>query len=390
MRDETAERALWQQSRGRLEAATTDQVLARTAHRLLWEVCQALGDRAAALAHLDQAIAAGPLFLDEGADPAASPRLSLLMLAAPGDFQANLPLDRLFDRSRVALHTLWLHDPVAILDDPRGATPPGLPPIDAVFVAVAEDAARVPHLLAADRLAAALGRPVLNNGRRIAGLSRAGVARLLRDLPGGLVPPHIQIEHGAASPLGFPLIVRPLGSHAGRGLVRIDDQPGLDACYAANEGVPRFTAAPFIDYRSADGLFRKYRVIFVAGEPFPLHLAIHDDWAVWYYNADMQGRPEREAEERRFLADIGAAFSAQNLATLRELSRRVGLDYFGLDCALMPDGRLLVFEVETGMIVHDRSAERPGWPHEDPCLRIRRATEALIRHRCALPSPITS
>ncbi|HKJ73656.1 MAG TPA: hypothetical protein VKA19_06020, partial [Alphaproteobacteria bacterium] len=36
-----------------------------------------------------------------------------------------------------------------------------------------------------------------------------------------------------------------------------------------------------------------------------------------------------------------------------ELTSRVGLDYFGIDCAETKDGRLLVFEAETALIVHD-------------------------------------
>ena len=51
------ERQHWLESRQRLEAAVGDPVLRRQAHRLLWEICQVLHDRDAALAHLQAAIA---------------------------------------------------------------------------------------------------------------------------------------------------------------------------------------------------------------------------------------------------------------------------------------------------------------------------------------------
>ena len=34
------------------------------------------------------------------------------------------------------------------------------------------------------------------------------------------------------------------------------------------------------------------------------------------------------------------------------LQQRIGLDYLPFDCAETPDGRLLIFEVGTNMIVH--------------------------------------
>lgn len=381
MQDQAAalERQHWLDSRLRLEAAADAPVLRRQAHRMLWEVCQVLQDRDAALAHLQAAIDEDPLFTRPGANLAAAQR-SVLVLAVPGDFQANLPLDRLFD-DNTALHTLWLSDPAAILRDPAAAIPAQLPPTDCVFIAIAEDSRHGEALLAADALARAIGRPVINRGDRIAKLSRAGTAALLRGLPDAVVPSHHLVEHGERLPVAYPVIIRPLGSHAGQQLERISDDIGLDRYYAAHEDVRRFTVAPFVDYRSEDGWWRKYRVIFVDGAPYPLHLAIHDDWAVWYYNAGMLGCTAKQSEERRFLGSLQAAFPSRAVSALQEVGRRVGLDYFGLDCSVMPDGRLLVFEIETGMIVHERSGQGLQ-AHEDPSFRIRRAVEELIDRRC--------
>ena len=375
---QVAERECWQGSRTLLEAATADPVLRRQAHRLLWETCQALHDPDAAMAHLVAAIGEDPLFTRQPGGGRV-PARSVLMLAVPGGFQANLPLDRLFDDG-TALHTLWLSDPQAVLRDPQGAIPDHLPPIDCVFIAIAEDDRHADALRAADALADAIGAPVINRGQRIARLSRANTAGLLCGLPDAVVPSHRVIRHGDISPIAFPIIIRPLGSHAGEGLRRLADAAELEAHHAAHATTPWFTVAPFVDYRSGDGAWRKYRVIFVDGVAYPLHLAIHDDWAVWYYNAGMHESAAKRTEERRFLDDLRAAFPEPAAAALRGLSGRVGLDYFGLDCSVMPDGRLLVFEIETGMIVHDRGGGTPA--HPDPGVRIRQAVERLIdRHR---------
>ena len=34
------------------------------------------------------------------------------------------------------------------------------------------------------------------------------------------------------------------------------------------------------------------------------------------------------------------------------MARRLELDFFGVDCSIAPDGRLLLFEVDVGVIVH--------------------------------------
>ena len=35
------------------------------------------------------------------------------------------------------------------------------------------------------------------------------------------------------------------------------------------------------------------------------------------------------------------------------MAERFGLEYVGVDCAELPDGKLLVFEGDTAMVVHD-------------------------------------
>ncbi len=39
---------------------------------------------------------------------------------------------------------------------------------------------------------------------------------------------------------------------------------------------------------------------------------------------------------------------------LREIAREIPLDYFGIDCSIAPDGRVLLFEASSAMIVHLR------------------------------------
>ncbi|MGI4975414.1 MAG: hypothetical protein ACRYG6_00575, partial [Janthinobacterium lividum] len=349
-----AARRDWPAARTHLEGALFDPATRQDARFLLWEVCQALGDRDAALDHLDAALRVHPLTTRAASAP---PRRRVLALAVPGDFQANLPLGPLLD-SETELHTLWLRNPDAILADPLAATAGHVPSFDCAFVAIAEDDRHARALAAADALVRALGRPAINRGDAIAATSRTGAAALLAGLPGAVVPtPHAATPAELASPawraargLALPLLLRPARSHAGRGLERVDTEAALARLLAAADGP--LQATPFHDFSGPDGLYRKLRVVFVDGVPMPVHLAVHDRWAVWYYNAGMDRHPARRAEEAAMLSDLDAHLPAPARAALRAIPARIGLDYFGLDCAVLPDGRLLVFEVETGMLVH--------------------------------------
>src|SRR5260221_3076576 len=104
---------------------------------------------------------------------------------------------------------------------------------------------------------------------------------------------------------------------------------------------------------------------------------------VHYYNAGMREDSERRAEEARFLGDLGSAFDPGLQDALRRLAAAIGLDYFGIDCTVTPDSRLLVFEVETGMIVHNLDPVEI-YPYKPAAYRrIAAALEAMLARRAA-------
>jgi hypothetical protein len=188
---------------------------------------------------------------------------------------------------------------------------------------------------------------------------------LLRGIPGVVMPATARIDRAGLEKLGrgllpynplpedatFPLIARPIGSHAGRGLVKLDTAAAI-AAYLAERPEAEFFLSPYVDYRSADGQFRKYRVIWVDGRPYPCHMAIADQWKVWYYNADMAASPAKRAEEEQFMSAFDEGFAQRHAAALAAMVGRFGLEYVGIDCAELPDGRLIVFEGDISLVVH--------------------------------------
>ena len=350
-------------------AAVAREPGAVDAHLAIYEVAQLLRRPELALEHQRRAIALAPIHT---ARARVAEELALLVPCVPGPFTANTPVEPLVDQDRVTIHR-WYVDPAA--------PPPALPAHDLVWVAIGESAAARPALAALPRLLAGDTAPIINDPALIAGLDRVTVAH--RFAAGRVrVARTARISRAAYAAEGFPTphIVRPVDAHGGHDLERIDAPEDRHA-YLARNDAPELYVAEYVDYRSADGFFRKYRIIFVDGEPFPYHLAISSHWIVHYYNAGMRENAWMREEEHRFLADLGAVFAGPLADALREVVALLPLDYFGIDCAIDRDGRLLLFEADTALLVH---------LIDDPALfgykyayvpKIRDAVGAMLRRR---------
>ena len=266
-----------------------------------------------------------------------------------------------------------------------------LPPYDLVFNAIG-DADRAPRgLEAAARFVPQAGKPVLNLPDRIMRTSRDQIHGLLSGLQGVYMPPTVRWRPGAgasladaiaAAGLEYPVTVRPVGRHGGKGLRRLDTrQEAEDAGPGEKE---EMYLSRYCDYRSADGYFRKYRVVFVDREPLPYHLAIGEQWVLHYVTADMRPHAWKTEEERRFLDDPESALGAAAWAALREIGKRLDLDYCGVDFSLQPDGRVLVFEANATMLVHPENGEDTVLNFKNPYVqRIFDAFEDLLARRTA-------
>ena len=308
---------------------------------------QLAGDRANGIAVQSQALQLHRVYRQPPAAPAAANGVRLLAFVVPGDFMANAPLEFLLDGSDVALDKVYV-----------GAGPiHEIPDHDVAIVAIGESDENRAVLQQLEQLLRNWPRPVLNRPERIARLSRDNASTLLQSVPGVLMPDSQRIARAALgrTDLPFPIIARPVGSHAGKGLSKLDDAAALHA-YLEEHGEREFYVSPFIDYRGADGLFRKYRIVLTDGRPWICHMAISEHWMVHYLNAGMYDSAAKRDEEARAMARFDDEFARRHATALRGVCERVGLDYFGLDCAETRDGKLLIFEADVAMIVHAMDA----------------------------------
>lgn len=362
--------------RGSVEAARRSYALAARfdpydapSRLALGELATMAGNEAEAQAWFAAAFALQRIY---SPSPSAGTR-SALVLCLAGPWHRNIPLDFIVDPNRWALHRWYLPDPTALAGEVK------LPDYDVVIDAIGASVDAEPALEEAGRFIATQAKPALNAPHRVLGTARDRLADTLGGIPGCAVASVRRVARDELTGVtgSVPLLVRPTDAHGGRALERLDDAAAL-AGYAARAAAGTYDIGPFVDYRSADGYYRKYRVMFVAGEPYPYHLAIDTAWMIHYHRTVM-AEPWMRDEESSFLTAPAEALGAWN-GPLRAVGAAAGLDYFGIDCTVLADGTLFVFEADAAMLVHGFDAEPVKRAAYE---RIRAAFATLLDRRTA-------
>jgi glutathione synthase/RimK-type ligase-like ATP-grasp enzyme len=348
-------------------------------------ITQLLGDKQAGLAIQAEVLAFHQLFRSPCC--AISPKLRVLALAAAIDMGGNTPIDFLLEDSGIELQTLYVMPGIGL--------PEPLPDHDVAIVIASDSEECRGALRIIDEAAARWPRPLLNAPQRVCNLDRDKLHRMLRGIEGLDIPATIAVTRrhlsemaesnlslsDIAAELAFPLIVRPRGSHAGVGLAKLDDRAAVGR-YLVERREQEFFVSRFVDYASEDGLFRKYRVVFVDGRPYACHMAIADRWDIWYLNAGMSGNAAKRLEEAAFMQTFDIGFGRRHRTALAAMAERVGLDYFTVDCAENKRGELLIFEADNTAVVHNMDSPEV-FPYKPPQMRAVFDAFAAMLHRRA-------
>jgi Flp pilus assembly protein TadD/glutathione synthase/RimK-type ligase-like ATP-grasp enzyme len=345
-------------------------------HHWLANIANLRGDAQAARDHYARSLMLKPFLRVPAATSPAS--FSALLLFAPGG--ANTPPDTLVKGAPYdSLFVLLVPEIDYDIERLRGAG-------DVVVNLVSDvDHARavMPTL---QTLVERIGLPVVNHPRAIAQTDRVTVATRLAHLPACRVP---GVEWSTPAQLTrelgleerrFPFLLRVPGTHGGEQFEKLAT-PAEVITFVAQHPAQRLYVTEYVDYRSADGFFRKYRFFFVGDQILPYHLAIGATWKVHHARTDMAQHPWMQHEEKDFLDDPAGAFGPHHFAALDAIRVTIGLDFFGIDCALDRDGKLVIFEVNASMLVHENHGP---FTYKAPAVaRIKSAFDAMLAARAA-------
>lgn len=199
---------------------------------------------------------------------------------------------------------------------------------------------------------------VLNSGRD-------HVAQKLARIPGLRVPRTLRIR--AREPmeairmaedqgLKWPLIVRIPSSHLGRNTVKVDKAGQMKwALSGLPWGGRDLYLTEFVEYRDDDERYRKSRFMVIGRQVFQCHVIVSDNWMV---HAVDRRQPDAGNE-----TDVVRTFHARSSGPIRNcmlaIAEAMDMDYFGVDCSLRPDGKLLIFEVNAMMDALNRVWDPP-------------------------------
>ena len=316
---------------------------------------QLVNDRDRAL-KCQQAALAGRRLYRHG--EAAAPALRLLAITTLGDLMTNTPFELMLEGRDVEITKLYV--------DADQLWTGAVPDHDLAIMAVSESDRARPLLEQLQAIEGRWPRPMINRPSRVLELARDRLYLALQDAPGLAIPPTVRTSRealaaaiqarslGAVLPGGgFPVIIRPVDSHAGKALAKLDDWAQLQAYLADGVDDDALYVSPFVDYRSADGLYRKYRIAVFGGRPHLCHMALSEHWMVHYLNAGMAESELKRAEEQQAMESFDEGFAVRHAAAFHSLQDRLGLEYFAVDCAETRDGALLIFEADVAMIIHD-------------------------------------
>lgn len=311
-----------------------------------------------------------------------------ILILGAGKGTGNVPLETLLSPQKYT-RVRYAIDYASEAEDAQ------LPPYDLVFNGIGDADIATPLATRLAQFVDRCDRPILNPPHAITNTHRHSTAALLESVQDVIVPCCVRIDSCPAnidelasqidlSGLSFPLLMRPLAMHGGE---RLEKHTSFATLFPAlaELGAPCYLTA-WQDFRSEDGYYRKYRVIYVEGKPFPYHLAISSHWLVHYFSANMADESWKLHEELGFLADPVAALGERAFNAIAEIGRRLSLDYGGIDFTLTADGQVLVFETNATMLTHRESQVGP-LAHKNPYIdRIIEAFERMLDARAMTPA----
>ncbi|MDJ0679813.1 MAG: TauD/TfdA family dioxygenase [Xenococcaceae cyanobacterium MO_167.B52] len=249
------------------------------------------------------------------------------------------------------------------------------------LLAVARFIDRYPHI------------PVINDPRRVLETTRDRNYIRLNMIPGVSFPKTEKLTWDGVSfdaiadeisGLGFvfPFIIRLVGSQTGSTVQMINNKSELDSYLQNSPTQKEYYVIQFQDCRNSKNVYNKTRIFFIDGNFYPVANLFNNSWNVHSgdrYNVMDKNQWMQEAEQS-FLNNPLGYLGTQNLEKLHKIRDLVGLDFFGIDFTILPDGTLFIFELNAAMRHNFEHAT--NFPYTEPHLkRISNAFNAMIQRR---------
>jgi glutathione synthase/RimK-type ligase-like ATP-grasp enzyme len=240
-------------------------------------------------------------------------------------------------------------------------------------------------------------KPVINHPDAIRNTRRDHIAQRLSHIKGLIIPltirfqaqkPNDVIDAINKAKLQYPVIFRKAGDHGGISITLLENEADIETkmhAYALDNSF--FYATQFVDYQSNDGLYRKYRIAVVSGQPFLRHLIISNHWLIHSSSRQfMQNKTNLQLEEEQTLRTFSTTIAPLISPTISAISQILALDYYGIDCTINDHGQILAFEINSNMNILLNNQPSPNiW--EAPIQHILTHLHQHVINQCSKEHP---
>lgn len=162
--------------------------------------------------------------------------------------------------------------------------------------------------------------------------------------------------------LKLPVILRMAGIHGGKSSILIRGKEDYRGLHVYPFDGREYYLTEFVDFKGKDGLYAKTRIAVVGGVPLIRHHIINSDWMVHRSSRSfMQGHPELMDREHHFFETFHRELVPLIQPAISEITSRLGLGYYGIDCHISDQNEMLIFEANANMnilIKTDPNAEK--------------------------------
>jgi hypothetical protein len=236
-----------------------------------------------------------------------------------------------------------------------------LPKIDAIYCSICNRDNQENSLSSFEQKFANSNIPIINHPFSIKKSTRDGIYEAFKTSTDFIVPKTVRVvpvsvknvfeladKHG----FSFPFIFRSIGENNAKNMIRIDSVEDAQKLEQFAFDGREFYLIQYLEYKSEDGLYRKYRALMIDGELILRHLIFSDEWK----NANFDGHqkvvariPDIVKEEEAFLRTEP---NAKVIKMAKALYDYTNLDFFGFDFTFDKEGNLILFEANSCMMAY--------------------------------------
>jgi len=199
---------------------------------------------------------------------------------------------------------------------------------------------------------------VINHPEKVLRTTRERVSELLQGIPGVSMPktvrfkpesPEDVFESAESEKIDFPFIVRMAGDHGGVSMTLVHSAEDYKALHVYPFDGRDFYLTQYVDCRDSEGLHHRQRLVIIDGEPV-LRGSLYDkDWMVHGASRSFMLTRETWAEDDLRSSKLEKEVIPSMSQVIGEITRRMDLELFGIDCSLGPDGEMVIFEANANM-----------------------------------------